>query len=357
MVESSLFLQPIETRNGPMENQMMIGQRFPLWGKLKRDRRVAHLREEIAYWNLRSTQIAVVFLMRRGWETYLKLTRSLEILERYRGELETFRSIALTQYATGTGVTQHPILKLQIEISLVESQINGFESQLESAVNDLQSLFDGAFSPDLFAGTRSDMVRPGSVGEWTDLARRFHPGYAKAERELEIARLQNEIAIRRNYPDLVAGFTYTVIGPADGMGAVEPGADAFGFKAGLNLPIWFGRNRARIQSTELTVRSREERLKEIWNRIENDVRSTHRDLVETEQTYLLYSDKLLQESEQMLKSAFSAYETGKISFLDLLDSERMVVRVRLDFEKVEADRRISGARLMKATGLVHLQEE
>ncbi|MFQ6616638.1 MAG: TolC family protein, partial [Fidelibacterota bacterium] len=302
--------------------------------------------------------IAVVFRMRKGWETYLKLTRSLGILEQYRGELETFRTIALTQYATGTGVTQHPILKLQIEISLVESQINGFESQLESVVNDLQSLFDGAFSPGLFAGNRTALIPVGPSPEgWMESARRVHPGYGKAVRELDIARLQNELAVRKNYPDLVTGLTYTVVGPTDLPGSVESGADAFGFKAGLNLPIWFGRNRARIQSTELTIRSREEQVEEIWNQIENDLRSTWRDLGETEQTYLLYSDKLLQESEQMLSSAFSTYETGKISFLDLLDSERMVVRVRLDFERVESERRIAGARLLQAAGMIHFDEE
>ncbi|MFQ6616768.1 MAG: hypothetical protein ACE5HZ_08425, partial [Fidelibacterota bacterium] len=52
MAESSLFLQPIQTRDGPMESQMMIGQRFPLWGKLKREREVARLRAEIASLNL-----------------------------------------------------------------------------------------------------------------------------------------------------------------------------------------------------------------------------------------------------------------------------------------------------------------
>ena len=59
----------------------------------------------------------------------------------------------------------------------------------------------------------------------------------------------------------------------------------------------------------------------------------------------------------MLSSAFAAYETGKISFLDLLDSERMVVRVRLEFEAVEARRRIASARLLKDIGIINWDEE
>ena len=48
MFSNSFFLQSIETRNGPMENQVMLGQKFPLWGKLSRQRKVAMLMAEKA---------------------------------------------------------------------------------------------------------------------------------------------------------------------------------------------------------------------------------------------------------------------------------------------------------------------
>lgn len=349
MVESTFFIEPIETGNGPMEGQLMLGQKFPLWGKLKRQRSVAKNKAEIARLNLEKKKIITVFQMRKKWESYIKLENSLGILNDYREELETFRSIALTQYSTGVGITQHPILKLQIEISLIESQINSLESNFESVANSLQSLFDGSFSPELFGDQRTEVLPLNSSEYWLDVAKEAHPLYSKAQRELDIAVLKNELAVRKNYPDLIAGLNYTSIG--------DGGADAFGFKAGLNLPIWFKRNRARIESTKLKIRSKEEMVEEVWNRIEDDVRSTKKDLDEIQETYILYNDKLVQESEQMLSSAYSAYETGKISFLDLLDSERMVVKVRLSFEEVEAKRRIVSARMVKNIGLIQLSED
>ena len=53
----------------------------------------------------------------------------------------------------------------------------------------------------------------------------------------------------------------------------------------------------------------------------------------------------------------SAYETGKISFLDLLDSQRMVVNVRLDFEGTIAKREIAKAKMLKIAGLIRFEEE
>ncbi|MEE9465593.1 MAG: TolC family protein [Candidatus Neomarinimicrobiota bacterium] len=354
--ETATFIEPVETRNGPMEAQIMLGQKFPLWGKLHRQRQVAVERAEIAGLNLEGTQVMAAFQLRRDWEKYRKFTRSLEILDNYRAELESFRNTALSQYSTGKGLTQHPILKLQIEISLVESQINMMQSNLDGAINSLQSLFDGAFSPELFGGQRTALPPADSAEIWLDRARAGHPMYLMAGRKVRIAELEHELATRKNYPDLMAGFTYTAIGDGDPM-ADNPGGDALGFKVGLNLPLWMGRNKARVRATELMVNSREESALAVWNGIEDQIRSTRKEWAESEETYTLYNDQLLQESAQMLSSAFAAYETGKISFLDVLDSERMVVRVRLQFEAMEAQRRIAGAKLLKDSGLVRLSED
>jgi len=356
MIDGSLFLKKIETKNGPMEAQMMLGQKFPLWGKLNRKRKIAVLKADIAGHNLKDKKVTAAFKMRKAWATYLKLINSLKILNEYNAELESFRSVALTQYATGTGVTQHPILKLQIESSLVESQINDLESELEFAVNELKALFDGEFSPSLFPVSWKVVVPDRPSEEWLRITQSGNPTYLKVLEEREIAVLQNELTIRQNYPDLLVGLTYTSIGSAE-MSSANTGKDAFGFRVGLNLPLWFNRNKARVRSTELIVKARDEVIEATWNRVEDDILSTKKELEEIEQTYKLYDSKLIRESEQMLSSAFAAYETGKISFLDVLDSERMAVRVKLGFEKTKAKSTIISAALLRAAGLIQIDKE
>ena len=353
VVEAASFVEPVQTANGPLEAQLMLGQKFPLWGKLRRQRQVGRERVEIARRNLEHKKVMAAFELRRDWENYLKVSSSLQILDDYRRELESFRSVALTQYSTGTGLTQHPILKLHIEISLVESQINTLESSLAGVENSLQSLLDGHFSPDIFDGQRLALPPIGTDESWLSLARQSHPLYRKAQHDLRIAVLERELATRQNYPDLTAGLTYTAIGEV----GTKSGDDALGFKVGLNLPLWWGRNRARVKAAGLLAGAREETVEAVWNRIEAQVRSTWKDWAESEETFVLYDQQLLQESAQMLASAFSAYETGKISFLDVLDSERMVVRVRLEFEAVEARRRIAGAKLLRDSGMFRREEE
>ena len=130
MIETSFSINPLETRNGPVENQIMLGQKFPLWGKLRKERSIERIKSEISRLNLEATKVKVSFLLRKYLSDYTKFTGSLEILTQYREELETFQTIALSQYANGIGLTQHPIIKLQIEESLVETKINKLESAL-----------------------------------------------------------------------------------------------------------------------------------------------------------------------------------------------------------------------------------
>jgi len=357
MIENSTFILPIETRNGPMENQIMLGQKFPLWGKLKRERLIAELQAKNAEFNLQASRIKAVFRMNRAWANYLKITRSLKILEQYQAELESFRRVALTQYSTGTGKTQHPILKLQIEMSLIESRINFLQSDLETVSNELQNLFDGSFTPSLFNIDWDLAVPERSARDWVELADRYNPVLLRVRNNVTIANITKELAKRKNYPDLVTGVTYTSVGPTSLGGAPSAGADGLGVKVGLNLPIWLKRNKARIESSTLEIKAREETVEETLNQIEDNVRSIVKELFEIDETYNLYDKTLIQESEQMLSSAYAAYETGKISFLDLLDSERMVVRIRLDFEDIIAKKRITAAKMLEAVGLITLAKE
>lgn len=98
-------------------------------------------------------------------------------------------------------------------------------------------------------------------------------------------------------------------------------------------------------------------MAQTWNEVEGNLTAIIRESEEIQKTYRLFEETLLKESEQMLSSAMSAYETGKIGFLDLLDSQRMVVNIRLDFEETRAKRETAKAKLLKVVGLIRFEEE
>jgi len=353
MLELTSSISPVQTRNGPIDHQIMLAQKFPLWGKLKRQRAIAEIKRDIAFQTYQNIVVTTVYQSEEIWANYQKLEQSLAILATYSDELESFRKVALTHYSTGQGDTQHPILKLQIEQSLIQSKTNALQSQLDGALHGLQALFDGHLAMPDSTSRDVELPNPGfSEADWLNLANRINP-MLQIKRSMEqMALIMTELNQKQNYPDLTAGLSYSIVGPTKLGGAVESGKDAVGVKVGLNMPIWVKRNQARVQAAEINQTASAASTAATWNQIKSTIQSQLQDLVEIEETCALYEDRLIPETKQMVGSAYSAYQTGKISFLDLLDSQRMSFNVRMEYENVKASRKIAAAKLYRAVGLV-----
>ncbi len=349
-LELATSISPVETRNGPIENQLMLGQMFPLWGKLSRQQKLAVISRDMIIQNNRQTRLSVIQQFEIALANYNRITHSLKILDRYAKELESFQKIALTQYSTGQGLTQHPILKLQIEQTRVHTKTNDLNSQLESVWQSINRLFAGNLDSAEMASIEWQNLTDLTLTNWLDQANAGNPALASAKLRTEMTTVSRELSQKQNLPDLTAGLTYSVIGPTDLPGSVSPGKDAIGVKFGLNLPVWFKRNKARVEAAKKSEQSAAVHYQDTQNRVDESIRSIVADLRETRETVALYENRLIPEAEQMQASAFAGYKTGKISFLDLLDSERMVVTLRLDYEKTLAKEKIGEANLRKAAG-------
>ncbi len=353
MVEASFSIDPIETRNGPIENQIMVGQKFPLWGKLKKERSIQKLNAEISRINYNNIRIQVAFLLRKYLAEYYKHDTSLRILNEYLDEIETFTSITRSQYANGISKTMHPILKLQIEQSILRTQINNTESLLAEVVEELETLFNDHFSINTINTELKDISRFNDE-QWIEITRQYNPQFLTAQTNLAIAQQKHQLTKLQNFPDLTAGVTYSVIGPTDLGGAVTSGQDAMGVKIGFNIPLWFNKNRARVNSASLSIDRQETLLEDTWNNIEADLKSILTELDAIDQNIKLYSEKILDGSEQMLNSAYSAYEVGNLDYLDLLDSIRLNFKSRIEFEHLMAKQKRLKANLLKTAGLISL---
>jgi len=353
MLETSFSIDPIETRNGPIENQIMVGQKFPLWGKLRKERNIQKLSAEISRTNYRNTKLQISFQLRRHLAEYQKHNTSLEILNEYLDELQTFTSITRSQYANGIGKTLHPILKLQIEESIVRSQINNTESLITEVSNKLKSLFNDDIKlqdlPDEAIDTDNF-----SDGEWIEIAKQHNPQFLIAQTGLVIAEQKHKLSKLQKLPDLIAGATYSLVGPTNLGGAVSSGQDALGIKIGFSLPIWFTKNKSRVKSASYSIAKQESILEDTWNNIEADLGSIFKEIDELNQNIALYKESINKDLEQMIKSAYSAYEVGDLDYLDLLDSIRLNFRSKLEFENLKAQQKILRAKLLSTAGLISL---
>jgi len=176
-----------------------------------------------------------------------------------------------------------------------------------------------------------------------------------AQYQIEKGNQQIRLAKKEYFPDFTVGFNYTVVADRDdSMGRLNPpegnGDNASAVVLGFNIPLWEGKLMSGVrEAKELKYAS-----ERAYDRLENQMQFSVRDGVIRAETSLdqleLYEKVLIPQAEQALESTQSAYSTGTLNALDLIDSERFLLNARVAHARLVADYMIALADIERAIG-------
>jgi len=355
MVNVTQFIDEIETRVGPQETILSLSQKFPWFGKLDAKAEMA-LRDALAAVEQYQARIReLVASVKRSYYDLAYLDAGIRITEQDKGLLEHFADIAQKRYETGSGI-QQAVIKIQAEITRDSDRLLMLRQQRESMVARLNTLMNNP--PQHPIPVLAEMVVPALE---FDLDRLYALGKAN-QQELRAAKYQIEkhdqqirLAKKEYFPDFTVGFNYTVVDDReDALGKLNPpegnGDNASAVVLGFNIPLWEGKLMSGVrEAKELKYAS-----ERAFHRLENEMEFSVRDGViraETTRDQLdLYEKVLIPQAEQALESTQSAYSTGTLNALDLIDSERFLLNVRVAHARLVADYMIALADIERAIG-------
>ena len=170
----------------------------------------------------------------------------------------------------------------------------------------------------------------------------------KTEKSIQLAR-------REYWPDVTVGAGYTYVGGRnDPAGRQNPppdnGKDVYSVSVGVNIPIFRRKYDAGVSEASERFLAAREGHRELVNAVEVSVRSIgfRIDTINTQLS--LFENALLPQADQALRSSEAAYSTGTLGVLDLLDSERVLLDVRLGLAQLRSDYLKSLAELERAIG-------
>jgi outer membrane protein TolC len=344
------YLMTPETRVGPQRLMAMLSQRLPWFGKLALREKAAALAAAAAEAEVEAVRLEV---LTEGRRTYYEIG-FLDALTRVtQTDLETLRhyeELARSRYEAGVGL-QQGVIKLQAEITRDETKLMKIaenRAAMVAALNALRETRQDGEIPEV-------SLRPQREVELEDEALRrrsleHHPTLAAADAEIARASTGVDLARREYKPDLTVALNYGVVGDRDdpaGRASPPPdnGQDVLGLQATVNVPIWRSKLEAGVVEATEERRRQEERRRLAVTRLD-------RSLIElTSRIPLLlgqlglFEDVLSIQAEESLNSAESAYSSGSINALDLLDAERVLLEVRVGTARTLADYAIRLAEL------------
>lgn len=341
MLSYSHFIESVETRLGPQRNVLQLVQPVPFPGKLSLMEEVAGYDVRISEELLASARLRIVKEVRTSFHSIVAIDHILRFLEEEDRLLRHYEDLVGTRLETGRAY-QQDLLRVQIERIRLEERSLLYEQKRQSLAFTLNRLLD------LEPGAPLAIEPPEDISTIDESPKRLReialnrPDLRAAKHRIE-KRSHSLSLVRRGYfPDFTLGMSYIDIGESS-FDVPESGRDAWNVTIGVKLPIWFGKIRAESRAERSSIRHLE-RIHEVEERrIEAEIEDIYNQYRIALGLVALYRENLLPRAEQSLRSSEAGYITGEIDFLSLLDSERMLLELRISLaEKVsEVEKRVA----------------
>lgn len=359
MLSFTQALRAVETRVGPQLDTVVLSQVFPWFGKLDLRGKVAVQDAAAARQMYRARQREVIAQVKKAFYNVAYVDSALGIAREEQALLGHYEELAQARYASGQGL-QHAAIKMQAEITKIANRVDVLQQQRETLAARLNTLMNrppeqplpSAAIPALPLDVPLDLQRLNAIGDTE------RPEIQATEAQIVRGEWAVKLARKNFWPDLTVGAGLINVGTRnDAAGLMQPppdnGRNAFTVTVGLNLPIRRDKYRADVRRAAEELSAARLRRADAHNEMAFAVRDQIVRLQTLREQLTLVGEVLLPQTNEALRSTESAYETGQVGVLDLLDSERSRLDVRLIYARETADYLVALADLERAVGAAY----
>lgn len=340
---------PIVTARGSQRTQWQVQQTIPYPGKLALRASAADWTSEAAYAEANTMELNLLESARHSWIDLARILGQEALVREFSRALRSFEEVAHTRYQVGQG-SQQAILKAQLERNALSNRLLELGAAKRSLVERLADLVNRPVAlRDSVLGTES-VAGPLPAASPLETATELRPELRVLGALSKAADARIELAHKEWWPDLGLQVTWFDIAPRD-MPPTADGTNGLAVGISVRLPLQRGRLRSQLEETELMRSQLDARVEAVVSSIRTQIADLTYRIRSTQEQLDLLSDALIPQAETTLAATLSSYTTGKASFLDLLDAERMLFDLRWSFETTRATHLKAEASMLRALGV------
>ena len=334
--------------------QIAFMQKFPLFGKLGLKEEIAQLSAKTRkfYWQEARNRLAAQ--VRKIYLDLFYLEQTLKTISENQELLRQFINVSQTRYATGKG-SQQDVLKAQVALSkLIRMEIIT-QQKKESQWQRLLDLVDYEINAE-YEVPDSISFKPEKIKkEWIkSVAFTQRPLLKLYETNLETLKKKALLSKKMLLPDLTASIAYT---QRDVLKTGVGGTDYLSAGISLNIPLYFkSKQKPEIQASQIAVDKGMDDIRNTRNLIRFQVEDLLIKLEKNVSLIRLYETGILPQAQQSLSAAFTGYQTDKIDFLTLLNNQKTLLDLKLEYIRFLTDYYQSLSNLAYMVGLESLEQ-
>lgn len=320
-----------------------ISQKMPFPTKLFLRSAIASKDARISYEGYKAKEREIIARTKATYFELWFIEKATGITEENKVLLEQFSSSAASRYAVGKA-SQQDALKAQVELAKVNNSIVLLNQKREIVKAKLNILLNRDPRSNLFIDSQLKIPDiTSSLDELSDMAKKNRPKLKAFRYAVEKGRTAYLLAWNEFLPDLSARYEQMIV---DGTG------DKWTGMLGVSVPIWFWAKQA---SGVSQMKSELDMFKAEYKMMENmtlfDVKDAYARVESQKKLVQIYETSFLPQAEAALKASLTGYEANQIDFLNLLDSQRMLLEIKLDYHRMVADLEMAKAELEQAVGV------
>jgi outer membrane protein, heavy metal efflux system len=309
-----------------------ITQVIPLFGKLGLQTQEARTEAEIASRKYEGMRLNVRSMVSEAYAEYCYRLRAVTVTEENMRLLSSIEETVRAAYEAGKE-SQSPVIRLQIELGMLDESLRSARDALEPARARLNALLN--IPPEQPLSVSETLPDRTIALSDDDLLRRVLDGNPELQAlKLETAARETEakLADLQSRPDIMLGIN------AGNTGMAMDNAYSLMGMISVNLPVRDARNRAAVSEADAIERSAAGDLGERGNALTAELKSELFSWRDANRKIELTRDTLIPKARQALAVTRQSFEAGGASYTDLIDSLRLLLELELSLERSLADR-------------------
>jgi len=349
------YTEGLMTGIGPMKGKDSVKMKFPFPGVLALKGQVVNQEMKAAQETLEMTRRDVVISVRKTCWNLLFVRQSRKITGETVTLFRELETVANTRYKSGTTSFQD-VIKAEIQRAILEEDLHTLREKqrnLESKLLELVNL-----SPDVRVGHPK---MPKSAGKTPPVASLRELALEKRQelRRMRAMIGKTELMIEMGETMILPRYTLNLslyeddaimqVGTA-AMKDAFPVSDTASRGKGLPKMPWYGTNDAYLRETRQKLLAFWEDLKKAEAVTGTMIQNAWFELDKAGREAALYSGRIVDLSKSALDVSTRGYESGTVSFADVIASYTNWLRVRLSLARKRSDMGVARAELERIVG-------
>ena len=352
-LQYTYFGESVETRTGPQEAIYSMSQTIPWLKKLATRKALATSNADT--WSYLQQQ-GLLALRRDVTTAYSEVVYQDQAVQSTEANLQLIEDMrAIVKERVRVGGSLNALLRLEVELERTLDQLARCEQARYAKRTELAALMsiEEAELGKLTAESSASRALPSlpSLRAMLATLELQNPELLALKERTNNASQRADLSKLDQYPDFTFGVNYIQVGESGS--ASDAGTDPWSVSMAVNLPIWGSKNSSAILAANADKRSAEQLYRDRVLQLKAELCATLAAHADSSQRVQRYQERLIPIAEQALENSRTAYESGQLSVLELIDSERALLEMNLNYARAVSKVTQADAALNALTGAIN----